>query len=128
MVNLFAQLSLFGLEPSLKVLLYIPINATAFSTTEHGVIQWIFFQQVCNTVATLRYPSVLFREEIMNVLLDMQYSMQAEAYVGVLTSNFGRMLDYLRATVGCKANRVYLDALHGPNPLKHIHCRTKCVF
>jgi hypothetical protein len=67
------------------------------------------------------------REEIIAVLLDMDYGLQAEAYVGVLTSNFGRVLDYLRATVGCKANRVYLDVLHGTNPLEHIRCRG-CVF
>lgn len=88
-------------------------------------------QQIIHLCKTLRHDQLLyhmFREEIIASLLDVQHSLQAEAYVGMLTSNFGRMLDFMRATVGCKANRVYLDVMHGPNPLEHIRCRTKCVF
>ena len=70
------------------------------------------------------------REEILNVLLDIHYTMQTEAFVGTLTSNFGRLLDSMRSTVGCRANRPLLDAMHGPYPLEHIKCHYGggCVF
>lgn len=70
------------------------------------------------------------REEVLNVLLDIDYTLQSEAFVGTLTSNFGRLLDSLRSTVGCRANRPLLDAIYGPYPLEHIECRRGggCVF
>lgn len=47
--------------------------------------------------------------EYISMLLNMQYSVQCEAWVCTLASNSCRVMDELRATIGGKANRYYAD-------------------
>lgn len=47
--------------------------------------------------------------EYISMLLNLQYSVQSEAWVCTMASNSCRLIDELRVTVGGKANRFYAD-------------------
>lgn len=47
--------------------------------------------------------------EYISMMLNLQYSLQCEAWVCTLASNSCRLIDELRATLGGKANRFYAD-------------------
>lgn len=48
--------------------------------------------------------------EMLNSLINLDLHMQCEGWVGTLTSNWCRLIDELRSTVRCKADRLYVDA------------------
>lgn len=50
--------------------------------------------------------------EYLSMLLNVHYLVRAGAYVCTLASNFCRVIDELRATVGAKADRVFVDLSH----------------
>lgn len=47
--------------------------------------------------------------EYLSMLLNIHYLIQGEAFVCTMASNFCRLVDELRATVGGRADRAYLD-------------------
>ena len=48
-------------------------------------------------------------EEMLNSLLSLQLALEADAWVGTLSSNWCRLIDELRSTVYCKADRPFSD-------------------
>ena len=48
--------------------------------------------------------------EMLNSLTSLDIALQCDAFVMTLSSNWCRLIDELRATVGCKADRPLLDA------------------
>ena len=48
--------------------------------------------------------------EFLWSLLNLQLALEADAWVGTLTSNWCRLIDELRSTVRCKAEFPYADA------------------
>lgn len=54
--------------------------------------------------------------EALNSLAGLHLALQCDAFVGTQSSNWGRLIDELRATVGCAADKVYLDAAMGDPP------------
>ena len=48
--------------------------------------------------------------EMLNSLVSLDLALACDAWVGTLTSNWCRLIDELRSTVRCKADKVYLDA------------------
>lgn len=48
--------------------------------------------------------------EFLNSLVSLDLALQCDAFVMTLTSNWCRLIDELRATVRCKADRPFLDA------------------
>jgi len=51
--------------------------------------------------------------EYFSMLLNLDYHLKCRAYVCMMKSNFCRVIDELRATVGGKANRHYMDVSAG---------------
>lgn len=47
--------------------------------------------------------------EYVSMLLNLEYSVQCEAWVCTLASNSCRLIDEIRATIGAKANRAFAD-------------------
>lgn len=54
--------------------------------------------------------------EALNSLAGLDLSLQCDAFIGTQSSNWGRLIDELRGTVGCAADRIYLDAAMGDPP------------
>ena len=48
--------------------------------------------------------------EMLNSLISLDLALQCEGWVGTLSSNWCRLIDELRSTVRCKADRLYVDA------------------
>ena len=51
--------------------------------------------------------------EVLNSLLNLQLALECDGWVGTITSNWGRLIEELRSTVGCKAHMPYIDAAMG---------------
>ena len=47
--------------------------------------------------------------EYLSMILNLQYALKSQAWVCTLASNFCRVIDELRATVGAKANHLFVD-------------------
>lgn len=52
-------------------------------------------------------------EEFLNSLLSLQLALECDGFVGTLDSNWNRLIDQLRSTVGSKFHRFYLDVVQG---------------
>jgi hypothetical protein len=48
-------------------------------------------------------------EEMLDCLLNLDLSLSCDGFVASFYSNWARLIEELRATVRCKAQRVYLD-------------------
>lgn len=51
--------------------------------------------------------------EMLNSLVNLDLALQASAWIGTLSSNWCRLIEELRATVGCAAHLPYVDAVQG---------------
>ena len=49
--------------------------------------------------------------EMLNSLINLDLALECDAWVGTLSSNWCRLVDELRSTVRCKADKPYLDAV-----------------
>lgn len=47
--------------------------------------------------------------DMLGSLLNLQLAMECSAWVGTLSSNWCRLIDQMRSTVGCKAHLPYSD-------------------
>ena len=47
--------------------------------------------------------------EYLSMLLNLEYALKCESWVCTLASNFCRIIDELRCTVGAKCNRHFAD-------------------
>jgi hypothetical protein len=52
-------------------------------------------------------------EEFLNSLLNLELALECDAFVGIYTSNWNRLIDELRSTIRCKAHLPYVDVLQG---------------
>lgn len=57
--------------------------------------------------------------EMLNSLINLDLALSCDGWVGTLTSNWCRLIDELRSTVRCKADKLYVDAQQ-TNPPKDI--------
>lgn len=48
-------------------------------------------------------------KDFLGSLLNLQLALECSAWVGTLSSNWCRLIDQLRATVGCKATLPFSD-------------------
>jgi hypothetical protein len=110
----------------------MPINGTFFITTEDPAVlqeadawgkanNWeISYTNLFDRAAQTAYKTwdeqhkrgtVAVHDDLeyISMLLNLQYSLQCEAWVCTLASNSCRLIDELRATLGGKANRFYVD-------------------
>mmetsp|Transcript_3379 Transcript_3379/g.9765 ORF Transcript_3379/g.9765 Transcript_3379/m.9765 type:complete len:428 (+) Transcript_3379:659-1942(+) len=56
--------------------------------------------------------------DMLGSLLNLQLALECSAWVGTLSSNWCRLIDQLRSTVGCKAHLPLLDPAQ-PNPFSY---------
>ena len=102
-----------GLAPSIFLSTEDP-SALAFF---QGLTRWeVSFTAVprrpdARRNATERLAWVGPASEMLNSLVSLDLALACDAWVGTLTSNWCRLIDELRSTVRCKADRVYLDVL-----------------
>ena len=63
------------------------------------------------TQKSLRFASAMVHHDLeyLSIILNLEYAIKCDAWVCTLKSNFCRLIDELRATVGGKANRNYAD-------------------
>lgn len=54
-------------------------------------------------------PQVHDDLEYLSMILNLEYSVRCEGFVCTIASNFCRIIDEMRATIGMKANRFYAD-------------------
>ena len=64
--------------------------------------------------------------EMLNSLISLDLALQCEGWVGTLSSNWCRLIDELRSTVRCKADRLYVDAQQ-PNPPQNMDWRRRLL-
>ena len=64
--------------------------------------------------------------EMLNSLINLDLALQCEGFVGTLTSNWCRLIDELRSTVRCKADKLYVDAQQ-TNPPKDMDWRRRLL-
>ena len=50
-----------------------------------------------------------YSEEMLDCLLNLDLSLSCDGFVASFYSNWSRLIEELRATVRCKAHRVFLD-------------------
>jgi hypothetical protein len=50
-----------------------------------------------------------FSEEMLDGLVNLDLSLSCDGFVASFLSNWSRLIEELRATVRCKAHRVFLD-------------------
>lgn len=71
-----------------------------------------------NSTSPALYVSLIgWDEEFLNSLLSLQLALECDAWVGMVSSNWNRLIDELRSTVRCKYDHLYMDVFHG----FHIH-------
>ncbi|KAG0555792.1 hypothetical protein KC19_11G003200 [Ceratodon purpureus] len=56
-----------------------------------------------------------WNEEFLNSLLSLQLALECNAWVGMISSNWNRLIDELRSTIRCKSDRPYVDVFVGSN-------------
>lgn len=54
-------------------------------------------------------------EDFLNSLLSLQLALDCNAWIGMISSNWNRLVDELRSTVRCKYDRPYVDVFVGTN-------------
>lgn len=52
-------------------------------------------------------------EDFLNSILSLQLALECNAWVGMISSNWNRLIDELRSTVRCKYDRPYVDVFVG---------------
>lgn len=57
--------------------------------------------------------------EFLNSLVSLQLALDCSAWVGMISSNWNRLVDELRSTIRCKFDRPYVDVLVGANITDH---------
>ena len=57
--------------------------------------------------------------EMLNSLINLDLALECEGWVGTLTSNWCRLIDELRSTVRCKADKLYVDAQQSQSTQAH---------
>ena len=63
------------------------------------------------TKSTLAYTAEIGPgNEMLNSLINLDLALQCDAFIGTLSSSWCRLIDELRSTVRCKADKLYLDA------------------
>jgi hypothetical protein len=60
-----------------------------------------------------RADRIGWTEEFLNSLLDLGLALECDAFVGMYSSNWNRLVDELRSTVRCKAHFPYVDVHQG---------------
>ncbi len=95
--------------------------AWAAGLHKHGKSYELFITEVFNrkglfaerNAAARRKPTAStpdhHPEEYLSMLLNVQYLVRGTAYICTLSSNFCRIIDELRATVGAKADHTFVD-------------------
>lgn len=53
--------------------------------------------------------------EFLNGLLNLQLALDCDAWVGMISSNWNRLVDELRSTIRCKYDQPYVDVFVGTN-------------
>ena len=58
-----------------------------------------------------------WHKEVVSALSNLDLNLQCQGFVAQLSSNWARVIDELRSTVRCKANRPFLDVELGWHPI-----------
>jgi hypothetical protein len=116
---------------------YIGPSSRSWVLQEHPACYAYFKRKVGGKIATrlpqLQYTEVLRRKnqnqtsagyahrvgptnEMLHSLLALDLALRCDAWIGTLTSNWCRLIDEMRATVGCAAGGIYLDAAQSHPP------------
>jgi hypothetical protein len=72
-------------------------------------------QQYAKFDINVKFQKHLFKNQVhdnleyISMLLNLQLAVQCESWVSTLASNFARVIDEMRVTVGAKANRAFAD-------------------
>ena len=64
--------------------------------------------------------------DMLNSLISLDLALQCDGWVGTLTSNWCRLIDELRSTMRCKADKLYVDAQQ-TNPPKEMDWRRRLL-
>jgi len=69
------------------------------------------------TMSSVEYAQELgAAKDMFGSLLNLQLALECGGFVGTLSSNWCRLIDELRSTIGCKADAPFLDVAQGDDP------------
>lgn len=62
-------------------------------------------------------------KDMLGSLLNLQLALECSAWVGTLSSNWCRLIDQMRSTVGCKAHLPFVDPVQSKQYNYNLGCR-----
>lgn len=88
-----------------------------FSKLQWWNVRWTDVKRIHdNSTGPAKFASQIgWTEEFLNSLLSLQLALECDGWVGMITSNWNRLIDELRSTIRCKYDHPYLDVFQGTN-------------
>ncbi|CAK9882942.1 unnamed protein product [Sphagnum jensenii] len=92
-----------------------PKSVQFFAKLTNWNVSWTNLSRVDDaTISPMDRANRLgWTEEFLNSLLDLGLALECDAFVGMYSSNWNRLIDELRSTVRCKAHFPYVDVHQG---------------
>jgi len=92
-----------------------PNSVQFFAKLTNWNVSWTNLSRVDDsTISPMdRAERMGWTEEFLNCLLDLGLALECDAFVGMYSSNWNRLVNELRSTVRCKAHFPYVDVHQG---------------
>jgi hypothetical protein len=92
-----------------------PNSVQFFAKVTNWKVSWTNVSRVDDsTISPMDYAARIgWTEEFLNSLLSLELALECDAFVGMYSSNWNRLINELRSTVKCKAHFPYVDVHQG---------------